>query len=53
MFNLKIMEDKAMLPTIAKRSFRPFYMPNFFDDDFFPMITQQDKFNAGSKYQGR
>ena len=23
-----------MLPTIMRRSFRPFYMPNFFDDDF-------------------
>lgn len=41
MLNLKIMEDKAMLPTIAKRSFRPFYMPNFFDDDLFPMITNR------------
>ena len=30
-----------MLPTIAKRSFRPFYMPNFFDDDLFPMITNR------------
>jgi HSP20 family protein len=26
-----------MLPTITTRSFRPFYMPNFFDDDFFTM----------------
>ena len=41
MFNLKIMEDKAMLPTIAKRTFRPFYMPNFFDDDFFPIVTNR------------
>jgi HSP20 family protein len=41
MFNLKIMEDKAMLPTITKRSFRPFYMPNFFDDDLLPMITNR------------
>jgi HSP20 family protein len=24
-----------MLPTITRRSFRPFYMPNLFDDDFF------------------
>jgi len=23
-----------MLPTITRRSYRPFYMPNFFDDDF-------------------
>ncbi len=28
-----------MLPTIATRSFRPFYMPSFFDDDFFPVLT--------------
>jgi HSP20 family protein len=28
-----------MLPTITKRAFRPFYMPNFFDDDFFPVLT--------------
>jgi len=41
MFNLKIMEDKAMLPTIAKRSFRPFYMPGFFDDDLLPMISNR------------
>jgi HSP20 family protein len=39
MFNLKIMEDKTMLPTISTRTFRPFYMPNFFDDDFFPVMT--------------
>jgi HSP20 family protein len=26
-----------MLPTITTRSFRPFYMPNFFDTDFFPV----------------
>lgn len=30
-----------MLPTIAKRSFRPFYMPSFFDDDFFPVMTNR------------
>ena len=24
-----------MLPTITRRTFRPFYMPNLFDDDFF------------------
>jgi HSP20 family protein len=28
-----------MLPTIATRSFRPFYMPGFFDDDLFPVLT--------------
>jgi HSP20 family protein len=32
------MEDKAMLPTIAKRSYRPFYMGSIFDDDFFPVM---------------
>jgi len=30
-----------MLPTIAKRTFRPFYMPNFFDDDFFPVFSSR------------
>jgi HSP20 family protein len=28
-----------MLPTITKRSFRPFYMPNLFNDDFFPVLS--------------
>jgi HSP20 family protein len=28
-----------MLPTITRRSFRPFYMPNFFDGDFFPGLS--------------
>ena len=42
-----------MLPTITKRSFRPFYMPNLFDDDFFSFIKQQDLFNAVSKHTGR
>jgi HSP20 family protein len=28
-----------MLPTITRRSFRPFYMPNIFDEDFFPGVT--------------
>ena len=27
-----------MLPMITKRSFRPFYMPNLFDDDFFSSL---------------
>jgi HSP20 family protein len=44
MYNLKIMEDKAMLPTISKRSFRPFYLSNIFDDDFFPVRPS----NSGS-----
>ena len=39
MYNLKIMEDKAMLPTIARRNFRPFYMGSIFDDDFFPVMS--------------
>jgi HSP20 family protein len=25
-----------MLPTITRKSFRPFYLSNLFDDDFFP-----------------
>ena len=33
-----------MLPTIAKRSFRPFYLGNIFDDDFFPVLPS----NSGS-----
>jgi HSP20 family protein len=28
-----------MLPSITRKSFRPFYMPNLFDDDFFPVLT--------------
>jgi len=28
-----------MLPTISERTFRPFYMPSFFDDDFFPVLN--------------
>jgi HSP20 family protein len=31
-----------MLPTITRRSFRPFYMPNLFDDDFFPVLTNRN-----------
>ena len=30
-----------MLPTMTRRSFRPFYMPNFFDDDFFPGLSNR------------
>ena len=30
-----------MLPTITRRSFRPFYMPNVFDDDFFPVQSNR------------
>lgn len=28
-----------MLPSITNRSFRPFYMRNIFDDDFFPALS--------------
>ena len=30
-----------MLPTISRRTFRPFYMPNIFDDDFLPTLTSR------------
>jgi HSP20 family protein len=40
MFNLKIMEDKAMLPTISKRTFSPF-LSSIFDEDFFPVLTSR------------
>ncbi len=30
-----------MLPTITRRSFRPFYMSDFFNDDFFPVTTSK------------
>lgn len=30
-----------MLPTITRGSYRPFYMPNLFDDDFFPTLTNR------------
>jgi HSP20 family protein len=30
-----------MLPTISRSSFKPFYMPNLFDDDFFPVISNR------------
>jgi HSP20 family protein len=30
-----------MLPTITRRSFRPFYMPGIFDDDFFPVLSNR------------
>ncbi len=29
-----------MLPTIARRNFRPFYMGSIFDDDFFPVMSK-------------
>jgi Molecular chaperone (small heat shock protein) len=31
-----------MLPTITRRSFRPFYMPNFFDNELFPMLSNNN-----------
>jgi HSP20 family protein len=40
------MEDKTMLPTIARRSFRPFYMGNIFDDDFFPVMSNTSSMPA-------
>ena len=30
-----------MLPLIARRSFRPYFMPEFFDDDFFPVHSNR------------
>ena len=30
-----------MLPTITRRSFRPFYMPDIFDDAFFPVFSSK------------
>jgi HSP20 family protein len=30
-----------MLPTITRRSFRPFFVPDIFDDDFFPVVTNK------------
>lgn len=30
-----------MLPTISTRTFRPFYLPGLFDDDFFPVISRR------------
>jgi len=30
-----------MLPRIMRSSFRPFYMPNLFDDDFLPSLSSR------------
>lgn len=30
-----------MLPTITRKSYRPFYMPNLFNDDFFPALSSR------------
>jgi HSP20 family protein len=40
MYNLKIMEEKAMLPTITRRTYSPF-LSNLFDDDFFPVLSNR------------
>jgi HSP20 family protein len=32
-----------MLPTITRRSFRPFYMPDIFNEDFFPGFVNKTK----------
>ena len=31
-----------MLPTITRKSFRPFYMSNLFNDDFFPVLQSRN-----------
>lgn len=31
-----------MLPTITRRSFRPFYMPSIFDDEFFTGLNSRN-----------
>ena len=33
-----------MLPTFTKRSFRPFYMPDIFDDNFLPVFENGNSF---------
>jgi len=30
-----------MLPTITRRSYRPFYMPDFFENDFLPVFSNK------------
>jgi HSP20 family protein len=30
-----------MLPTLTRKSFRPFYISNLFDDDFFPVLQNR------------
>jgi HSP20 family protein len=30
-----------MLPTISRKSFRPFYMPDFFENNFSPVISDR------------
>jgi HSP20 family protein len=36
------MEDKAMLPMITRRSYKPFLWSSLFDDDFFPVVSQRN-----------
>jgi len=31
-----------MLPTLTRKSFRPFYMSNLFNDDFFPVLQSRN-----------
>jgi HSP20 family protein len=38
---LKIMEDKAMLPMITRRSYKPFLWSSLFDDDFLPVVPSR------------
>jgi HSP20 family protein len=40
MSNLKLMEDKEMLPMITRRSYRPFLWSNLFDDEFYPVLSK-------------
>jgi HSP20 family protein len=40
MLNLKLLEEKAMLPSITRRNFRPFF-PSLFDDDFYTINTSR------------
>ncbi|MFN8210182.1 MAG: Hsp20/alpha crystallin family protein [Bacteroidales bacterium] len=35
------MEDKAMLPMITRRSYKPFLWSSLFDDDFFPVMSSR------------
>ncbi len=34
-----------MLPTFTKSSFRPFYLPGVFDEDFFPVLSNTTNSN--------
>ena len=35
-----------MLPSISKRTFSPFYMPGFFEDAFFPLVSRRESMPA-------